>query len=324
MNQSYGSKTYDRALDVAIEAITESNVDLVLSTGDMVAGQKPGLDYRGMWDAFHSHVSRPLDRARIPMLPSPGNHDAATGATFERERQEYRSTWRQFPIERFNANRQLDREIRFVPGVRQNFPFHYAVTMGPALIIALDSTVPGRLIDDQFEWLKTVLEQSKDHPVKIVFGHFPLYPFAFQRAHESLSQNSESNGLHRQMESLLETHRVDLYLSGHHHVYYPGHRLGHTRYISVPLLGSGARHLLNADEQKVNRAEQAFLSINIDTQGKVNVQAIRSPGLTPIATESLPPSISIPRRDSAECRGCARYPSAFFLNTFERTLYLRR
>ncbi len=323
MNESYGSKTYQAALKIAMDSIRSSDVNVVLSTGDMVAGQKPGLDYKGMWSAFHNHVTHPLSEVRLPLLPSPGNHDAATGSRFKQEREEYRTTWLKYPFDRFNNQRPTDEQIHPLPGVTQNFPFHYAVTMGPAVFIALDSTVPGRLINEQFAWLATVLERTQAYKVKIIFGHFPLYPFAFQRAHEAIASGSERTGFFSQLESLLEKHKVDLYLSGHHHVFYPGRRNGHTRYLSVPLLGTGARYLLSAEGEKTKRAPQGFLLIDLDAQGSIDVTAIESPSLTRIPFSSLPNSVSVPSRDSDDCRSCASFPAAFFIDPARRMLYRR-
>ncbi len=323
MNGSYGSKSYEPALDAAIADIRAHGADAVLSTGDMVAGQKTGLDYAGMWRAFHSHVSGPLGQSSIPLLPSPGNHDAATGSKFKRERDEYKKTFGSYPISRFNGGRDPDERIQFLAGVDQNFPFHYAVTMGPALIVALDATLPGTLIDGQLEWLRAVLERSGPYSVKIVFGHMPIYPYAFQRAHEHLAHGTASSGFYSKLEGLLETHQVDLFLSGHHHVFYPGKRAGSVRYVSVPLLGSGARHLLNKEGDKSTRASQGFLYIDFNSAGEIEMRALRSPQLTEIPLSSMPGSISIPSRDSTDCTGCSTFPSAFFLNSSQRTVYRR-
>lgn len=323
MNESYGSKTYQPALDVAIADIRASGVDLVLSTGDMVAGQKTGLDYSGMWRAFHSHVTNPLSDSAIPFLPSPGNHDAAIGTKFQQERDHYERTFLTFPIERFNGARAADEQIHFVPGVAQNYPFFYAVKMGPAVFIALDATLPGRLVDGQFEWLQSVLQASASSSVKVVFGHFPLYPFAFQRAHEHLAHGSLTTKFYKRMEDLLETHRVDLYLSGHHHAYYPGRRRGHVRYVSVPLLGTGARALLNSAGDHSVRSSQGFLYVDFNSAGQLSLRSIRSPELTEVSLRDVPSSVSIPRNSSSTCTACSSFPTEFFLNSDQRTVYLR-
>ena len=64
-------------------ALTERlRPDLVLVTGDMVAGQRAGLDYGAMWAGWHRAVTDPLRAAGIPMAVTPGNHDASGYAQY--------------------------------------------------------------------------------------------------------------------------------------------------------------------------------------------------------------------------------------------------
>lgn len=323
MNQGYGDTEYTPALKKAIQHIRSSGVSAVLSTGDMASGQKTGLNYQAMWNSFHAHVSQPLSDSQIPFLPSPGNHDAAIGEKFAVERATYQRTWQNFPLERFNSIRPADQQIRFMPGVVQNYPLNYAVTMGPALFIAIDATNPSGLINNQMQWLETVLAQSAPYTVKMIFGHFPLYPFTFDRAHEHLARGTESSGFYRRMEDLLEQYQVDMFLSGHHHAFYPGKRLGHTRYVSVPLLGTGARYLLTKDRTEKNRSPQAFLYLEFDDAGNIELQALKSPSMTAITLDSLPRAISIPTRDASDCKGCATFNRNFFIDPSRRVVFNR-
>src|SRR5687767_10316414 len=85
LNRSYGSTTYSKDVDTAINSMiskkgTSEEASLVLSTGDMVAGQKQGLNYKAMWAAFHEKVTTKLNKAGIAFAPSPGNHDASVGS----------------------------------------------------------------------------------------------------------------------------------------------------------------------------------------------------------------------------------------------------
>ncbi len=319
MNGSYGSKTYAASVGAAIQHIRGQNVNLVMSTGDMVAGQMSGLDYLGMWNAFHNVVSRPLNQSSIPLLPSPGNHDAAAG--FNNERNYYRDTWKEFPLERFNSVRPADEKIQFVPGVVQNFPFNYAVTMGPAVFISLDATTVGGLINGQIDWLENVLKKVASYKVKMVFGHMPLYPFAFNRAHEYMARGTATS-FYQRLETMLEQYKVNLFISGHHHAFFPGHRAGFTKYISVPLLGSGARPLLTKNRsQKVS--PQGFLYLTFNAAGAIDMDALKSPNYEEITMTSLPPAISVPSSDASDCTGCAGFPNAYFADKANRILYWR-
>lgn len=323
MNQGYGDTEYTPALKKAIQDIRASGAVAVLSTGDMVSGQKNGLNYQAMWNSFHAHVSQPLGASGIPFLPSPGNHDAAIGEKFANERALYQNTWQNFPVGRFNSSRPTDEQVQFLPGVAQNFPLNYAVTIGPALFIAIDATNPSGLINNQLQWLESVLALSGPYTVKMIFGHFPLYPFTFDRAHEHLARGTETSGFYRRFENMLEQYQVDIFLSGHHHAFYPGKRGGHTRYVSVPLLGTGARYLLTSGRTETNRSPQAFLYFDFDSAGNIELRALKSPSLTPVTLESLPPAISIPTRDASDCKGCKAFPSAFFTDPARRVLYHR-
>lgn len=319
MNKSYGSKTYDSSVRAAIEHIRSQDVNLVLSTGDMVAGQMSGLDYLGMWNAFHNTVSRPLNQSAIPLLPSPGNHDAAAGYT--KERNYYSNTWKEFPLERFNPARTSDEQIKFVEDVVQNFPFNYAVTMGPAVFISLDATTVGGLINNQIDWLESVLKKTSAYKVKMVFGHMPLYPFAFGRAHEYMARGT-STSFYQRLESILETYKVNLFISGHHHAYFPGHRAGFTHYISTPLLGSGARAVLT--KNRTHKASpQGFLYLSFNEAGDIDLQALKSPSYEEISLSSLPSEISVPTSSASDCVNCGSFSNAFFADKLNRILYWR-
>ena len=94
LNDSYGSTTYGSTVHAAVTAITTRlRPDLVLVTGDMVAGQRAGLDYGAMWAGWHRAVSDPLRAAGIPMAVTPGNHDASGYAQYAAERREFVSQW---------------------------------------------------------------------------------------------------------------------------------------------------------------------------------------------------------------------------------------
>ena len=90
LNGSYGSTRYSPRVAAAVDRIIALAPDLVISTGDMVAGQRrPVLsepEVRAMWEAFHAEVTEPLNRVGIPLVVTPGNHDASAYGGFEAER----------------------------------------------------------------------------------------------------------------------------------------------------------------------------------------------------------------------------------------------
>lgn len=321
MNQGYGDLNYTPALKAAIAHIRQNGVSLVLSTGDMASGQKHGLNYAAMWNSFHNVTTRQLGQSAIPFLPSPGNHDASAEPSYANERQQYVTSWGQFPLERFNGGRAPEDQVQFLPGVAQNYPLNYAVTMGPALFIALDATVGGRLINNQMDWLESVLQRSGAYTVKMVFGHFPLFPITFDRANDYLAAGNPAFAT--RMETMLERYQVDYFLSGHHHAYFPGRRTGSTRFVSVPLLGTGTRYLLTKDRTETKRSVQGFLYLDFDAAGNHSLNALKAPSMTEYATASLPPAISIPKRDASDCKRCGTFPAAYFIDPARRVVFQR-
>ena len=322
MNGSYGSTTYASSVASAIQHISASRVNAVLSTGDMVAGQKSGLDYQKMWDAFHSVVTKSLSSEEIPFLPSPGNHDASAGSNFKNERNIYVNNWNAFPVERFNSARPDETKLQFVADVAQNYPLNYAIKMGPAVFISLDATAVGPLINNQIAWLEDVLNKTASAKIKIVFGHVPLYPFTFDKTTEYLAYGTAKTTYAERFEALLETHKVTYYLSGHDHAFYPGHRNGQVRYISVPLLGSGARKILTADGSG-SISKTSFLYLTFDAQGNHSLEALESPSYKAIPYASVPAAVVVPKTDAADCKQCSTFPQEFFLSPTTRDLFYR-
>lgn len=280
LNDSYGSTTYSAPVHDAVAAIVARAPDLVLSTGDMVAGQQAGLDYPAMWAGFHAAVSDALAAAGVPFAVSPGNHDASGYPAFAGERALFVAEW-------------LDRKPALAMVDDTDYPLRYSFTAGAALFVALDSTTVGPLDAAQMQWLDEQLGQSQA-PTKIVFGHVPLVPFAVGREDEIIGDPV--------LEALLEQHGVTMFISGHHHAYYPGRR-GTLRHVSMACLGSGPRALIGTN----TTSSRALLELEIDEVGAITVlEALSGPGFdTPIVRTELPASLrygpwTVTRDDLAE------------------------
>lgn len=264
LNSSYGSTSYRADVGAATNFITRDlKPDLVLSTGDMVAGQKAGLDYRAMWRAFHGVVTDPLSAADIAFAPTPGNHDASGYAAYADERDIYVDEWNQ-------KRPTLD----YVEDTY--YPLRYAYRLGPALFISLDATTVGGLGQPQMQWLEDVLDDNADASVKVVYGHIPLWGFAQGRETEIIGDPT--------LETLLTTGGVDLFASGHHHAYYPGRR-DELRLLSMDCLGSGPRKLIGEDATSA----RSLAVITYDRDGIHTVEAFEAPNFTTaIPRSSLP------------------------------------
>jgi 3',5'-cyclic AMP phosphodiesterase CpdA len=267
LNGSYGSTTYDALVHTAGRRLVELDPDLVLSTGDMVAGQKAGLDYPAMWAGFHQAISDRLQIAGIPFAVTPGNHDASAYSGFAAERGEYAAQW---------SNRRPN--VNFIDD--SGYPFNYVFSLEGALFISLDSTTVGSLSALQMLWLADILaKHAIDYDPVIIFGHVPLYPFAQGRETEVIGDEN--------LESLLTDYGVDLFISGHHHAYYPGKR-SDLRLVSTACLGGGARKLIGIDQTSA----KSMVVFEIENGEIVDLQALAGADLDSVVNRSsLPASV---------------------------------
>ena len=253
LNGSYGSVDYAPRVARAMEAIVRLGPDLVLSTGDMVAGQRrPHLSdaqVRAMWRGFHAVVSDPLEAAGIPFAVTPGNHDASAYRGFELERRIYADQWQ---------SRRPN--VEFVDG--RDYPFFYAFDMGGVRFVSLDATTVGALGQDQMARLDAVLEGA-DGP-SIAFSHLPLWPVSVGRETQIIGSTALSD--------LFERRHLTMHLSGHHHAYYPGVSDG-IAYIAQACLGSGARRLIGES----GRSAHGFTVLDVAEDGTLSVHARLAP-----------------------------------------------
>lgn len=267
LNGAYGSTSYVPAVNDAVARTIELHPDLVLSTGDMVAGQKAGLDYDGMWSAFHDVVTNRITAAGIPFAPTPGNHDASGYDAFANERRVFVTRW--------NDHRP---NVEFVDG--SNYPLRYSFVQGPALFISLDATTIGPLSSEQKTWVENQLVAGADFPVKIVYGHVPLY--AVTQGRETETQNDPA------FETMLKNRGVSMFISGHHHGYYPGKRSS-LRLVSTSCLGDGPRPLIGTAAP----SERSLLVLEIEAAGIKSLEAYAAPSYTTtIPRSSLPLEIT--------------------------------
>lgn len=267
LNGSYGSTSYSSGIPAAINRIIALKPDLVISTGDMVAGQrKPALsagEVRAMWSAFHRVVSDPLAKAGIPLAVTPGNHDASGYRGFEREREIYGAEWRA-------------RKPKLTYLDDRDYPFFYAFEMDGVRFASLDATTLGPLRGTQMSSLTQTL---KGAPTAVTFSHLPLWPFAQKREREIIGDPD--------LEALYHDLGVDLHLSGHHHAYYPGWKDG-VAYVSQACLGGGARVLIG----DTGRSERSFTVLEFDSGGLQSVTAFTGPDYQfPLNPATLPPQI---------------------------------
>jgi 3',5'-cyclic AMP phosphodiesterase CpdA len=292
-NESYGSVHYSSNVDGAVARAIALAPDLVISTGDMVAGQRlaPPLDREevsAMWRAFHRRVSDPLAAAGLAFAVTPGNHDASSGERFRLEREVYREQWL--------ARRPA---VEFVDAT--DYPFQYAFRVGDVLFASLDATYVGHLSHAAKNWLRDLLGKvGPDYRHRVVFSHIPLWPFSVGRESDFLGDP--------ELEEILQHGQVDLHLTGHHHAYYPGYKDG-VRYVSQGCLGAAPRPLIGTKEIPA----RSLVVIDFDPAGPVRVEAYAGPGFAQVIPRSmLPPRIESRRatfvRDDLAASGARAGP----------------
>ena len=228
INGSYGSTEYNSRVSNAVEAIIKLEPDLVISAGDMVAGQKqPLLDQEHldrMWASFNRVVTDPLAEAGIDFIVTPGNHDGSGFREFELEQKKFQAQW--------NDRRP---GLSLLEG--SNWPRRYALWLDKVLIITIDGTRPGRLQDADKELLRNILEREGGKAQSIiVVSHLPMWPFAQGREKEIINDPA--------LADLLSKYGVDFFVSGHHHVYYPGVDDSSVVHLGVGPLGGNARRIV--------------------------------------------------------------------------------
>jgi hypothetical protein len=265
LNNSYGSTSYNLEVKRAIEYIAYETPDLVISTGDMIAGQKAGLDYFSMWEAFHQIVTRPLISLGIPFAVTPGNHDGSGYFAFRHEREifRYQPVWQ-------------EQKLNFID--QTHYPLRYAFELKGVLFIGLDATVIGKLDDEQLNWLTKILDDNQHFEHKIAFGHLPLFPVAQNRENEYLNDG--------RLTDLFKKYRLTLYLAGHHHAYYPGKSQGLVQ-ISQACLGAGPRRLIGD-----NKLSERGVSVITFQSDMLKIEAMSARDFqTKIDIKQLPPKI---------------------------------
>lgn len=240
LNGVYGSTDYDPEIDKTMALIPFWHPDLVLCSGDMIAGQDLTLtpeQIQAMWAAFDEHVAAPLREAGLPYGFTIGNHDAsgALGVSgqplFKQERDLAAAYW-QAP--------KHDPGVEFVD--RFEFPFYYSFRQDDVFFLSWDGSA-SRIPEDKLAWVEKALasEEAQNARMRILIGHLPLYAVAVGRdAPGEVMSNAD------QLRALLEKYDVHTYISGHHHAYYPGHK-GDLQLLHTGIIGSGPRPLIDSD-----------------------------------------------------------------------------
>lgn len=239
LNAAYGSTDYDLEVDKGINLLPFWQPDMVVCSGDMVAGQKPSLteeQIKAMWAAFDEHVAAPLRKANLPLGLTIGNHDAS-GAKglggnflFQQERDLASAYWN---------DPEHDPGIEFID--RNEFPFFYTFKHKDIFFMVWDGSTH-KIPPEKLAWVEKALAsgEAQQAKMRILLSHLPLYSVAIGRNQPSdVIENADD------LRAMLEKYNVHTYISGHHHAYYPGHR-GKLQLLHMGIIGSGPRPLIGS------------------------------------------------------------------------------
>ena len=294
LNGPYGSTRYSATVAKGLDLLSELKPDLVLCAGDMVAGQKLSLtdsQLEAMWSSFQSTVLNPLLQQGIGMVPTMGNHDASSqkGASqyvFARERHQ---------AERFWERQKSRLGLEFIDA--KQYPFQFSVQQPGLFVVVIDAS-SAKVDRAQRQWLEQALasESRSSDDCCVVMGHLPLT--AISQGRDRAGECIE-DAMH--LTDLMQRHRVDLYLSGHHHAWYPGELKGQ-RLLSLGAMGNGPRRLLGT--QRTSDPSLTLLDLFPATKTVLET-TFSLKTLEPISLNSLPKQLSsksfptLDRRDTS-------------------------
>ncbi len=242
LNSSFGATTYEWQVDSIMQRIPRLwKPDMVVAGGDLVAGQSnTAYDSAGnarMWTAFDQKIMKPLRDNQIPLAFTMGNHDAATG----------------FSIDRVGARNYWMAPGNFpnvLPIDTSHYPYYHSFMDkqgGDFFFVnweASDANFSQADIDwTKAQFLKPEAQQAK---YRILIGHMPFYGVAQER---DGAGNILNNG--DDLRKMADDLGVTLYVSGHHHAYFPGKR-GNIELLNAGAAGSGPRKWVFGDETAPN------------------------------------------------------------------------
>lgn len=230
-----GHKTFTKMLPTIIE----SKANVFLHLGDMVQQSFKNYD----WDLY---FFKPLMLSgilsKMPFILTHGNHDIEGGV-----RPPYFPPLKSFP-----------------EGGRTGY--YFALTIGPARIIVLDTNSQD---DAQLDWLEEELKssESENAAFRIVSVHIPPFIEFWGLYHWHIGEWRWPDYIRERAVPIFEKYKVNLVLSGHQHNYQRGFYNGVT-YITA---GGGGGELdfervteYNVYEKTI--IEHHFLLIDIDTE----------------------------------------------------------
>ena len=274
LNASYGSTTYPAEVSQVINRLPDIKPDIILCSGDMVAGQKASLtdeNILDMWTGFKSVILDPIEKLEIPFGFTVGNHDASP--SYLRDREISKKFW--------NENVKST-NLTFVDSA--NYPFYYSYIKNNVFMISWDAA-GAEIKQEVYTWMENQLKSkaAKRARLRILIGHLPLYAIV-----DSKNKPGEVNSDPEEAVDFFKSFGVDLYISGHQHAYYPAQKDG-ISFLNMGAIGDGPRKLIGNN----SAPQKAYTVIEIPVNEAKNFRyRTYTPNNELISTNSLPDSIA--------------------------------
>ncbi|MBL1407366.1 metallophosphoesterase family protein [Sphingobacterium faecale] len=276
LNDAYGSVTYSTEVHRLMGRIKDINPDIILCGGDMVAGQKASLrrsQLDSMWSGFHASVLEPIQQMNIPFGFTMGNHDASPN--YKNDREAASAFWMTYKDQA---------KLTFVDDT--HFPYYFSYLKNNILFLSWDAS--SSVIPDAVKsWMQTQLTSAYAQKARgrIVLGHLPLYALV-----ESKNKPGEVIDDADATLAFFREYRVDMYISGHQHAYFPGSKQQVTL-LHSGCLGGGPRPLLGHDVP----AYKSYAIIDIPKKGgmsKASILGFVAPDDRKVPLNTLPREIT--------------------------------
>lgn len=274
LNASYGSLTYSDDVSSVIGQLGSIKPDLILCGGDMVAGQKASLTeqhIRDMWRSFKSVVFDPINKSRVPFGFTVGNHDASPN--FLKDRAVATEFWKA---------QQRATHLTLVDST--NYPFYFSYLKNNVFFMSWDAA-GAKINTAQYDWMKaqTALPVAKKARMRILLGHLPLYAIVAAK-----NRPGEVNANPDSALAFFKEHKIDMYISGHQHAYYPAVKNG-VQLLNSGGIGDGPRPILGHTEL----AKKAYTILEIPVRNPMNFtqRAFMPSTNEEIQIHSLPDSV---------------------------------
>jgi len=266
LNDSYGTIGYNEDVKDVLSKIKDIQPDIVLCAGDMVAGQKASLSLdhlQQMWSSFNETVLSPIQKLQIPFAFTMGNHDASP--SFLLDRQASKEFW-------MHQKDQLN--ISYVDSA--HYPFYFSFIQNKIFFISWDAS-SSKVPEEVKAWMSKQLKSKVARKAKgrIVFGHLPLFAIV-----EAKNKPGEVVDGADGMLKIFNEFKVDMYVSGHQHAYFPAYK-ENVVLMNSGCLGSGARKFIGSTLEP----QKAYALIHIPAGTKVRDADIQ--GFKPISHEMI-------------------------------------